>query len=80
MKRIFLIFGLLSDMSLALEKNNLATDKNVNSKLDSQTCVSAISSLHVHEMMADRNLAFYNAWMIMWADFPEEFTKLLQKK
>lgn len=80
MKRIFLIFVLLSGISCALEKAKSMGDKQPHLKANTQACVGAASSFCVHTMMKDRNLAFYNAWMIMWAEFPEEFDKLVQNK
>lgn len=74
MKSFFLILCFTGGFNLALEKNS--PPRKANDKTDIQTYVSASSSLQVHKMMANRELAPHVAWMILWADFPQEYDAL----
>lgn len=77
MKRLFLILLLISEISFTAEKNN--NQKNKEIKTTNAQAIYMLSSLNVHELMANRQLAPHVACLLLWGDFHEEISALFRK-
>ncbi len=78
MNRFFYMVLLVPALSFGFQKD-LPPHQKTKQISPPQAPVYMLTSLKIHELMANRNLAPHVAWLILWADFKEEFDTLARK-
>lgn len=78
MKRFLCFLALVPGINYASQKD-IQPNQESKQIANIKTTAYMLSSLNIHDMMADRNLAPQIAWMILWGDFKEELDAILRK-